>query len=151
MKAAIGNRMPSDSEDPEDLINTLLGPHRNPRCNESGELIRSMMHELDLRAVSTFFDTNGSHNIWIHLVSKDQYQPDHILIPCNQLSKVVKVKRKFNGSPRDHAAVMMIYKFNHPSHIPQKTKNKATQKVKKIDVKLEMCHFKKKSLTFLKN
>ena len=75
--------MPSDSEDPEDLINALLGPHGNPRCNKSGKLVRNMMCKLDLRVVSTFFDANGNHNTWIHPASKEQYQSDHILLPHN--------------------------------------------------------------------
>ena len=85
------------------------------------------MQELDLRVVSTFFNTNGNHNTWIHPVLKEQYQPDHILIliPQNQLSNTTKIKRKFDGSPSDHAAVMLIYKFNHSSHLPQKMRNKA--------------------------
>ena len=50
LNATIRNRMLSDLEDTKDLINTLLRPHRNPKWNESGEIIRNMMQELDLRA-----------------------------------------------------------------------------------------------------
>jgi len=69
----------------DNTINDLIGPHRNPRHNKLGTIIREVLWELDYRVMSMFFDNNNKHDMWIHLAMKAGYQPDHVLIPCNQL------------------------------------------------------------------
>ena len=47
------------------IIQDLLGPHRNPYQNDRGLEIQNIMRKLDLRAASTFFNSKGKHNTWI--------------------------------------------------------------------------------------
>ena len=114
LNAIISTKLLEDKEenDVEDSIYKLiLALQGNSRQTDSESLERDMMRDLDLTAVrSVFFDCNGKHDTWIHLVPKQPYQLDHILIPTNQLSKVMDIKRKFDRPPRDHAAIMLTYR-----------------------------------------
>ena len=70
LNAAISTRSLSEDHHAEDPINTLIGPHENPRRNDSGNLMRDMMRDLDLRSASLFFNCNGKHDTWIYPISK---------------------------------------------------------------------------------
>jgi len=63
-------------ENNEDTINRLIRPHGNPRCNDSGTLIRELLHELDLRTAIMYFDSNCKNDMWIHPAMKEGYQPE---------------------------------------------------------------------------
>ena len=49
--------------------------------------------------------------MWIHPVTKDKYQLDHFVMPCNQLKLTTNAKRKCDGAPSDHAAIFLQQDF----------------------------------------
>jgi len=51
-----------------DTINNVIGPHGNPRHNESGTIISKVLQKLDYRDLSTFFDNNNKYDRWIFLI-----------------------------------------------------------------------------------
>jgi len=48
----------------------LLGPHGNLRWDTRGELIIRRLNQQQLRAASTFFNSNNKHDTWIHPATK---------------------------------------------------------------------------------
>ena len=82
-------------------------PHGNPCQNDRGLKFQDIMRKLNLRAASTFFDSNGRHNTWISPSLVMPFQLDHILIPKHQLNRGKDVKRKMDGTPSDHDALMI--------------------------------------------
>ena len=60
-KTSIENEM-----EEEDMIQNLIGPFGNKRRNESGDLFRDVMRELDLCTAHSFFNCNDKHDTWIH-------------------------------------------------------------------------------------
>ncbi len=52
------NEEEKEFEFQDDTILELIGPHGNPHRNENGERILNLMREQNLRAASTFFDSN---------------------------------------------------------------------------------------------
>ena len=153
-----------NDEDDEDPISNLLGPFGNPRKSKSAEAILNHMREFQLRAASSFFDNNNKYNTWIappHPITKQRipYQLDQIFIPKNQLCYTSNVKRKFDGAPSDHAAVMIDFKLISSPIL--KTKNQEKGKKadpipkKKIDNNIlrnkELPNFKKRVEEFFEN
>ena len=102
-------------------INDLIGPHGNPRHNESGMIIRKVLWELDYRVASTFFDNNNKYDTWIHPAMKAGYQPDNFLILHNQLRNVINI------------AICITYCLGNEKTFPMKLKNKVLSKIMKID------------------
>jgi hypothetical protein len=105
INASIGTRYTDDPqrldddnelEFQEETIMELLRPHGNPYRNENGERILKLMREHELRAASTFFESN---NTWI----------DHMFIPRRQLHHTNDVKRKLDSINSDHAALCITF------------------------------------------
>ena len=101
-----------DEMEEEDMIQNLIGPFGNKCRNKNGNLFCDVMRELDLHSAHSFFDCNDKHDTWIHLGTKHRYQPDHFLILSKQLNRTSNVKRKFDGAPSDHAALMIQFKLH---------------------------------------
>ena len=70
------------------------------------------MRQLNLRAATTFFNNNNKKtDTWILHATKKGYQLDHMLVPKQQLHRIMEAKRKMDGIPSNHAAVMIKIKF----------------------------------------
>jgi len=61
------------------------------------------------------------------------YQPDHFLVPCNQLRSIINIKHKFDGAPSNHCALFLTYHLGNEKTFPTKLKNKVIKKIMKID------------------
>ena len=82
-----------------------------------------MLNQQQLRAASTFFDSNNKHNTWIHPATKEKYQFDHLKIKKHHLKYVTNVKMKSDGIPSDHKAIMINMKFSNDKWIPKKKRD----------------------------
>jgi hypothetical protein len=63
------------------------------------------MREHDLRAASTFFESNQKSSTWRTPLNNHPYQIDHLLIPRSQLCHTTHLKRKLDCVDSDHAAL----------------------------------------------
>jgi hypothetical protein len=81
------------------------------------------MREHDLRAASTFFESNKKYNTWRNPRDKRPHQIDHFLIPRNQLCHTVDVKRKLDSIDSDHAALCIEFRLSSETLLLKKTEN----------------------------
>ena len=130
----------NDANDPSE---SLFGPHGNLRKNTWGELIIGVLNQNQLRAASTFFESNNKHDTWTYPASKEKYQLDHFLIKWNNLQFVMNVKQKSNGVPSD-AALMISLRFPNTKWLLKKHHDRTARKVFKINNKI--LHNTKQSL-----
>jgi len=99
------------------------------------------MRDYQLRAASSFFDSNNKYNTWLapprsQTEKRKAYQLDEIFIPKNKLCHTTNVKRKFDGATSDHAALFIEFKLpNGPLLEKKQPKDSDNEKapIKKID------------------
>ena len=171
INSSIGTKKSLENENVQEKVESpldidpaqqLLGPFGNPNKSKSSDRILNLMREFQLRAASTFYDNNRKYNTWLGLPNattkkRQAYQIDHIFIPKYQLNKTSNVKRKFNGTHSDHAALLIEFQLASDSVIknPKKDRSANSEPPKKIDNailrKKEKENFKKKISDFLNN
>jgi len=114
---------------------TSLGPHGNQKLNQRGENIRALMNQLELRAISTFYQSK-SYDTWLHPATKEEYQLDHFLIPKVHAKYIINVKQKMNGVPSNHAAISIKLKLPNFKFIPLNKRTSTKNEAKMINNKL---------------
>ncbi len=135
---------------------SLLGPFGNPRRSKSGENLLNILREHQLRAATTFFDNNNKYNTWLappHPTTgkRQAYQLDHIFIPKYQLAHTSNVKRRFNGTTSNHAALFIKFQLSSMPLLKKKLKKEKipSRRSKKLTTKSYVeknCHHSKRKL-----
>jgi hypothetical protein len=112
VNAALGTSKQDHQNEKEDETNpfSILGPYGIEKRNERGEEILNLAMLLDLRVATSYFQQKNGSATWIHPGTRQRYQPDHIFITRKSCANMTVAKKRYDGAPSDHLAIVLKLK-----------------------------------------
>jgi hypothetical protein len=139
INAALGTNKQDRRNEQEDENDpySILGPYGIEKRNERGEEILNLASSLDLRVATSYFEHKNGNATRIHKTTKQRYQPDHFFITRKSWANVTDARKRYDGAPSDHLAVMLklkrVNKIDTRRKSIKEDKNKTTTTTTIID------------------